>query len=102
MTADFPFPDAHRQQFIIQSDSFPSSCYILHFNDFVHCLLKLLESHLRMQVVLQLCCRLISRTSESLSMFTIVHLALPAHVMSCPNIMFDWKCVNMEVQHGIS
>ncbi len=32
-------------------------------------------------------------------MFTMVHLALPAHVMCCPNILFDWKCVSMGVQH---
>lgn len=50
---------------------------------------------MRTQVVLWITCRLISRTSESLSMFTMVHLVLPAHVMSCPNNPLYWKCVSM-------
>lgn len=32
-------------------------------------------------------------------MFAMVHLALPTHVIPCPNILFYWKCVNAVLQH---
>lgn len=44
-------------------------------------------------------CRPVSRTPESLSMFSMLHIDLPAHAMSRPNIMFYWKRVRTGVEH---